>query len=316
MKRLTVFRFDVPYREQLHIEGFYFGEQREAPDCAIVGQMRGDEAQQAYTCSCVVERLERLEEQGKIRKGASILVIPCANPFSMNVTSRFWSSDGTDINRRFPGNPQGETTERVAAGIFGAVRGSVLGIQFASFNQQGDFLPHVRVTRAGAVSDESLAMAEDFHLPCVVSREATPFDTGTLNYRWREAGTHAFSLYTRTTDRIDRPSATMVENAVVRFLSHAGLVTGSASAGVASTRIDEAELVDIRTDRQSGFLDGLVKPGDAVEKGQELGLVRGVFDASVRERLTAPVAGRIFFCRTKPLIQQHMVAYRIVPERG
>jgi predicted deacylase len=311
-----VYRLDVPYREPLRVEAFEFGEHQGVPTCSIVGSMRGDEVQQAYACARVVERLEHVEERGGLRKGVRILVIPCANPLSMNVASRFWPADGTDINRRFPGDAHGETTERVAAGIFGAVHGSAYGIQFASFNQQGDFLPHVRVTRAGAVSDESLAMAEDFHLPCVVSREATPFDTGTLNYRWREAGTHAFSLYTRTTDRIDRPSATMVENAVVRFLSHAGLVTGSASAGVASTRIDEAELVDIRTDRQSGFLDGLVKPGDAVEKGQELGLVRGVFDASVRERLTAPVAGRIFFCRTKPLIQQHMVAYRIVPERG
>jgi hypothetical protein len=37
-------------------------------------------------------------------------------------------------------------------------------------------------------------------------------------------------------------------------------------------------------------------------------------DARLLESLTAPVAGRVFFMRTDPLIQQHMVAFRIAPE--
>ena len=313
MRRLTVYRLDVPYREPLRVEAFEFGEHQGVPTCSIVGSMRGDEVQQAYACARVVERLEHVEERGGLRKGVRILVIPCANPLSMNVASRFWPADGTDINRRFPGDAHGETTERVAAGIFGAVHGSAYGIQFASFNQQGDFLPHVRVMRVGAVSDESLAMAEDFRLPCVVSRDAQPFDTGTLNYSWQEWGTHAFSVYSRTTDRIDRPSATLVGNAVMRFLGTRGLISGRVSGGTDGVRPDEAELVDVRTEGSSGYLDGRVKPGDFVEKGQELGLVLDAFDAHVRERLVSPVAGQVFFCRVKALVQQRMVAYRIVP---
>ena len=313
MRRLTVYRLDVPYREQLRIDAFEFGAQEGAPTCSIVGQMRGDEVQQAYTCARLVERLQRLEERGGISEDARILVIPCANPFSMNVASRFWPADDTDINRRFPGNAQGETTERVAAGIFEAVRGSAFGIQLASFNQTGDFLPHVRVTRVDEVSEESLAMAANFRLPCVVSRDPTLFDTGTLNYSWQEAGTHAFSLYTRTTDRIDRPSAKLVGGAILRFLASHGIVSGNTDGGTESMRLDESELVDVRTEEFSGYLDGRVKPGDVVEKGQELAVVRDAFDAHVRERLVAPTAGRIFFCRVKALLQQRMVAYRIVP---
>ena len=313
MRRLTVYRLDMPYREQFRIEGFEFGAETDSLTCAIVGQMRGDEVQQAYTCARLVERLQRLEEHGGIKSGARILVIPCANPYSMNVASRFWPADGTDINRRFPGNPQGETTERIAAGIFDAVQGSDFGIQLASFNQEGDFLPHVRVTRAGEVSEESLAMADDFRLPCVISRNPTPFDTGTLNYSWQEAGTHAFSLYTRTTDRIDRPSAKLADQAILRFLATHSIVSGKVDGSSDCMRLDESELVDVRTEEFSGYLDGRVKPGDVVEKGQELAVVRDVFDAHVRERIVAPVAGRIFFCRVKALLQQRMVAFRIAP---
>ena len=313
MRRFTILRLDVPYREPLHIEGFEFGGRQGVPTCSIVGQMRGDEIQQAYSCASLVERLQHLEERGQIRKGVRILVIPCANPLSMNVSSRFWPADGTDINRRFPGDIQGETTERVAAGIFGAVHGSSFGIQLASFNQQGDFLPHVRVTRAGDISDESLAMATDFRLPCVVSRDPTPFDTGTLNVCWQEWGTHAFSLYSRTTDRIDQPSSALVGSATLRFLARHDIISGRFGNGTDSMQIDESELVNVRTEEFSGYLDGRVKPGDVVEKGQELGIVRDAFDAHVWERLVAPVAGRIFFCRAKALLQQRMVAYRIAP---
>ena len=314
MRRLTVFRLDMPYREQFRIEGFEFGTETGTPTCSIVGQMRGDEVQQAYTCARLVERLQHLEERGGIKSDARILVIPCANPYSMNVASRFWPADGTDINRRFPGNPQGETTERIAAGIFEAVRGSEFGMQLASFNQEGDFLPHVRVTRAGEVSEESLAMAADFRLPCIASRNPTPFDTGTLNYSWQEAGTHAFSLYTRTTDRIDRPSATLVVSAILRFLAAHGIVSGSVTGGSDSMRIDESDLVDVRTEEFSGYLEGRVKPGDFVDKGDEIAVVLDAYDAHVRERIKAPVSGRIFFCRVKALLQQRMVAYRIAPE--
>ena len=313
MRRLTLFKLEIPYREPLRVEGFEFGAHRGMPSCAIVGSTRGDEVQQAYVCAHVVERLRQLEEREAIREGARILVIPCANPLSMNIASRFWPTDGTDINRCFPGDAFGETTERVAAGIFAAVRGSRFGIQLASFNQQGDFLPHVRVTRVGDLSDESLFMARDFGMPCIVSRDPTPFDTGTLNYSWQEWGTPAFSLYSQTTDRIDRPSAELVVSAIMRFLAAHGMAGRRGADGSESVRFDESALVDVRTEGSSGYLDSLVKPGDIVRKGQELGLVLDAFDAHVREALIAPVAGRIFFCRVKALIQQRMVAYRIAP---
>ena len=313
MRRLRIMRLDVPYRERLCVDGFEFGGQDGPPTCSVVGQMRGDEVQQAYTCASIVDRLRSLEERGCVEDGARILVIPCANPISMNVASRFWPTDGSDVNRSFPGDAHGSTTDRVAAGIFEAVRGSTYGIQMASFNQRGDFLPHVRVTRAGSVSEDALKMALDFRMPCVVARDPMPFDKGTLNFCWQECGTYAFSLYGTTTERIDRASAARVTSAVVRFLARHDLVRVPATGGTESAQVDEADLVGVRTERSAGYLEGHVRPGDRVGEGQELGLVRDAFDAHVLERLVAPVAGRVFFCRTQPLVQQQMVVYRIAP---
>lgn len=59
-----------------------------------------------------------LSGRGLLNGGKSILVIPAANAFSMNIHKRFWPVDNTDVNRMFPGYDKGETTQRIAAGIF------------------------------------------------------------------------------------------------------------------------------------------------------------------------------------------------------
>lgn len=68
------------------------------------------------------------------------MAIPCVNYYSMNIGKRFWAMDNTDINRMFPGYDQGETTQRIADGLFREIKDYEFGIQLASFYQPGNFL--------------------------------------------------------------------------------------------------------------------------------------------------------------------------------
>lgn len=115
MEKKIIYKMSSPYRDEFRITGYEFGEGEKT--VAIVGAMRGDEIQQQYVCAQIVNRLTKLEKEGKIDKGCKILVIPSANPFSMNLEKRFWSMDNTDINRMFPGYDKGETTQRIAAAL-------------------------------------------------------------------------------------------------------------------------------------------------------------------------------------------------------
>lgn len=104
MRKETIFEMTSPYRDNFRITGYHFGNGEKT--LAIVGAMRGDEVQQQYICSQLVNRLQLIEQRGGINDGNSILVIPSCNPFSMNVSRRFWAMDSTDINRMFPGYDQ------------------------------------------------------------------------------------------------------------------------------------------------------------------------------------------------------------------
>ena len=178
--------------------------------------MRGNEVQQMYVCSRMVQELKKREAKGLIAEDNEIMVIPCVNYYSMNIGKRFWAMDNTDINRMFPGYNLGETTQRIAAGVFENVSNYKFGIQFTSFYMQGSFIPHVRMMKTGF---EDIELAKDFGLPYVFRREARPYDTTTLNYNWQIWETMAFSVYTNATDSIDTNSAAEAVNAVLTFLN-------------------------------------------------------------------------------------------------
>mgnify|MGYP003164697037 CR=1 FL=1 len=115
MKKDIIFSLSSPYRDDFRVTGYRFGKGEKS--CCIIGSLRGNEIQQLYMCSQLVKTLEALERKGDIAYDREILIIPSINSYGTNIGKRFWCLDNTDINRMFPGDPDGETTERIAAGI-------------------------------------------------------------------------------------------------------------------------------------------------------------------------------------------------------
>ena len=116
MREEIIYSIASLYRDDFRIRGYRFGSGHKS--LCIVGGVRGNEYQQIFTCSQVVQALKQAEAEGKLCSDHEILVIPTLNPSSMNIGKRFWPTDNTDINRMFPGYDLGETTQRIAAGVF------------------------------------------------------------------------------------------------------------------------------------------------------------------------------------------------------
>lgn len=307
MKRKTLFRIELPYRGSFDATGFSFGEGEKS--VCIVGAMRGNEVQQLFLASQLVRRLAAIEREGGIAPSKEILVVPTVNHISTNVGKRFWAADNTDINRMFPGYDQGETTQRIAAGLFEAVRGYAYGIQFPSFYLEGDFLPHVRYMRVEGPTAEA---GDLFGLRYVVARTPMPFDTGTLNYNWRLWDTDAYSVYTGTTDRADTLAAREAARGCLRFMARVGAIDYPCDRGYLPAHFDENVLVKAFTTR-GGFLRRLVGPGDTVEAGSRIAEVISALDGETVEVVRAPVGGIVFFACSTPLVTEHTVAFTIVP---
>lgn len=313
MKKTVVYTLETLYREPLDIVAYDFGMENAPKTLAVVGSTRGNEIQQTYVCAHLVRTLTELEQGGYLDPQFQIRVIPTVNNFSLNVGKRFWAVDNTDINRMFPGYNLGETTQRIADGVFQAVKDYEYGIQLCSFYLPGDFVPHVRVTDAdNSTTNEGLSVADWFELPYVVRKKPSSFDTTTLNYNWQVWETKAFSLYSKETDNIDVRSSRMVEESILRFLGKLGACSKQQPGGWRSDAIDEADLVSF-TSHHGGILVPYAHVGDRVHKGEVLGEVVSPMDAAILEQIVCTVDGHLFFAHRDPLIYEHTSAYRVVP---
>lgn len=308
MEKELIYTIPSLYRGDFCIHGYRFGSGKKA--LCLVGSLRGNEYQQIYTCSQLIRQLRCLEAEGRLDPEKEILVIPTLNPCSMNIEKRFWPTDNTDINRMFPGYKLGETTQRIAAGVFERVSAYENGIQFASFYMPGRFCPHVRIMKTGY---ENVEKARQFGLPYIVLKIPRPYDTTTLNYNWQIWETDAFSLYGTTTERLEAESAAEIVDAVLRFLAANGILREEREKGQTSRVVSDRDFVSVRPKR-AGIFQSAVSVRQQVKKDQLLARILDAGVGEVIEELHAPADGTVFFLHDKPLVYADTAVIKLLGE--
>lgn len=306
MKETIIYSFKGLYRDDFRVRGYEFGNGEKS--VCILGSLRGNEYQQIYVCSRLITKLKKLEQNGNITEGKSIMVIPCGNPYSVNIKKRFWSIDNTDINRMFPGYDKGETTQRIAAGIFDKINDYKYGVQFASFYMPGYFVPQVRMMKTG---NENVDMAKKFGLPYVVLHSPRPFDTATLNYNWQIWETNAFSIYTSSTEKIDKASADQGVNAVLSFLAKEGLIEYYNISERKPKVVESDKFLSVRANN-AGFLESLVKAGEHVIKGQVMAYVTDPYTSDILQTVTASEDAVVAFEYDSPIAYKNTALFKLI----
>jgi predicted deacylase len=241
------------------------------------------------------------------------MIIPCANYYSMNIGKRFWTMDNTDINRMFPGYDLGETTQRIADGLFKSIKHYVYGIQMASFYQEGEFLPHVKMMDTTGGKQETLECGSlsDFGLPYGLIRKPIPYDTATLNYNWQLWGCQAFSLFATYTDHIGGQSTQIAVNAALRFLIAKGLLRWNMHPGSHTRVLNEDTILRISAGR-AGILKKYASIGEEVKEGDLLCEIIHPLEGNTIDRIVSPIDGTVFFSYSKQLVMEHTDIFNIL----
>ncbi len=306
MKKDLIYSVPSYFREDMNICAYRFGKGEKT--CAIIGALRGDEVQQLYVCARLISTLRDIEKQDGFLPGKMVAIVPTAISQSMNTGSRLWVPENMDINRSFPGNPQGSTTERIAYALLERYKAYRYGIQLTSFYQPGSFIPHVRMMNTGKQNPE---LGQEFGLPYVYVRNARIYDQTTLNYCWQIAGTQAYSLYAGKTREIDEAAADMTIRAILRFLSARQIIRYN-SAPSASSSIITDSYINVISSTASGLLRRIKYAGAHVQKGEQLAFVIDPMDGSINEVLKASVTGVLFFADDGPFVSEHSPIFHIL----
>lgn len=265
--------------------------------CIVTGT-HGDELEGQYVCF----RLNQIIRAQLERLNGTVEIYPALNPLGIDSITRGIPTFDLDMNRIFPGDPQGAMPEQI--------KGYTYGIQLASFYISGDFVPHVRLMRTGY---EDTKGAKLFGMPYITLREPLPFDTTLLNYNWQIWETKAYSLYGGMNDGVESPVTAEMIGTILRFAQRIGL-TRRPVVGIPDFNpqvVDESTLLPVRTP-QAGILYRLKGAGEKVQEGELLARIIDPYEGSVRAEITSPADGIIFFAHNKPLALANTLLFNIL----
>jgi predicted deacylase len=306
MKRFDIVTLESPNRAPLKIEGFLFGEANTAgPSVAIIGAMSGDNINQLYVASGLVEYLRIKEEEGKII--GQILIVPAVNAYALNMGEKNWPLDKTDLNMMFPGYAEGETTQRIASRLFETLKGYDYGIILEGRRDQGMCLPYVKLIQSGY---EDLKCVKDLGMSFIHYRPHDPIETAMLQYNWQLWETKAFSIVFGKNGTIDQNSSDEVHTAVVRFLSKRGIINFQVFEGYQSNVLDPHRITLIKASR-AGIFISKVHSGAHIKKGEVVGIIMDALSGEKREKILSPCEGIVTCQYSHPLIFQNSIAFRI-----
>lgn len=309
MEEKVLYSMESPFQQEINVKGYYFGknEGKEHSAC-IVGALRGNEYQQLYICSKLIDVLKKIEKHGDIVGENGILVIPSVSNMSMDFGKRFWISDDTDLNRLFPGNPSGESGSRVAYAIMETTKGYRYGIHLPSFYLGGTFMPHIRLLDP---EHGSTSLANLFGLPYVIEAKSRPFDRTTLHNNWQRNGTEAFSLYTGMTGKIDDELAAQAVSSILRFLTRMGIIRYYSHSGYIASVLKEGDLEPIMTEAAGIFIKK-AECGQEVSRGDVLAQIMKADSGEIISEVKAPTDGIIFYAETRPVVYSNLLVFQVI----
>jgi len=312
MSAPTLLHMTAPSREDFDVPYHDFGPSAEAPRVALVAGLHGDELNGVFVLSRLASFLRRVangERPGSELPGR-VVVIPAVNVLGVNVRTRHWPFDGTDVNRMFPGHPAGETTQRIAAALLQLTLPARWRIDLHSSNADFEELPQVRLYDP---SEEERQAARWLGLPAIVERPESTTFSATLASAWRGQGGrglviqagHAGSLQARHCERLFR--------ALLDFLEAEGVLYGVRLA-------ESEEVVHHFGPRQvfpvisehAGWFVSRRKVGQWLRAGDRVGYVYDGFSGEQRAEAKTPVAGLLAGIRRQPLLCEGDLLARVL----
>jgi hypothetical protein len=267
------------------------------PTVFISAAIHGDE----IVGTAIIQRVAAAIDPENL--SGTLLLVPVVNLFGFMSHTRYLP-DRRDLNRCFPGSPNGSLAGQVAHVFFSeVVKRASLGIDIHTAAVHRYNLPQIRID-AGNKRLVELAMA--FGAPVIIE---SPLREGSLRELAKTVGVEMLLMETGEALRFDRFSIETGVAGVRRVLAHLAMIEaddGLTQVGIPA-RANKTQWV--RSPR-GGVTHRARKSGDAVKKGELLAKVGGVFGEEMLE-IISPIDGIIIGHATLPVVHQGEALFHI-----
>ncbi|MCE1224884.1 MAG: M14 family metallopeptidase [Geobacteraceae bacterium] len=304
----------APVRDSFDIPCHEIGPKAAHPAAAFVAGLHGDELNGIFILSRLADFLSGVEAGKhpglKLRK--KVLIIPAVNVLGVNLRCRTWPFDRSDMNRMFPGNVSGETTQRIALAVLNATKHAEYRVDLHTAGTDFEELPQVRLY---SPSDGQREAARFFGLPAIMERSISPVFTTTLMHAWQVWPGQSFLLRVGQGGTVQLGHCQQVFRGLVSFLGRVGILEGVSLAE------EDEEICHFQQGGSKRLYAGKAGTfvsdshvGRWVSKGKELGYIYDSFSGNVIEKVEAPASGLLTGIRRHPLLFEGDLLLRINPK--
>jgi uncharacterized protein len=275
---------------------FEAGDARDGPRVCLLAGVHGCE----YSSIAAVRRFMRELDLASV--SGSILAVPIVSPTSFAARSPFVApEDARNLNRSFPGDPDGTFTDVLAHHVFTEfISGSDVLIDLHGGDLVEALEPFTLYDES-PVQQQAHEMAVAFGLPYLIRSERSGAIGGTTSASASDAGIPAIIPEAGGCGQMDEASIAMHVAGIENTLRALGVLDGEVSPPPAEMRLVR-RFVWLRAPVE-GWWDAAVAPGQSVSAGQPLGALRDPFGDPLHE-VSAPEDGTIMFVTSSPAVAE------------
>ena len=264
--------------------------EKEGPIMFVSAAIHGDEVIGAEIVKRLLARKELLNIQG------ILICIPIVNPYGYNNNIRYLP-DRRDLNRCFPGSPNGSLAARIAHTFLNEVVVKCnYGIDIHSGAIHRTNFPQIRLELK---DPEEIKLARAFGAPVILN---SPLRPGTLRKAAQEKGVKTILYEGGEALRFDEHAINVAVNGVLNVMREIGMLQKKKDKGMPIPVMTARSSHWIRA-QNSGSLTILKNLGAFVQTGELLGVVSDPFGRK-QTYVTASQTGIIVGEITMPLVNK------------
>ncbi len=295
----VILSLSAPFRDKIDIHRLRFGEPATGPHIGIVAGLHGNEIGGV----CAVNQLVSKLRQGTLV--GCVDVYPCVNRMGLDESSKVNPLDHRDINRWFPGHPEGSASERIAYAVFEALEPCdwVLSVHTGA--------EHISDMVQARCLKEDTDSVQRSGAPLVWKRNDLDGRVSLLG-QCQARGQSVLYLTGGSGHRLDADIVQSMQEVIWRWLNALGSVQDVVSPKKPDI-VFEGNMTEIRS-QCGGLFVPMVKPNQVVRRGMALGRIQDVVGGDLLETFEAPCEARITSVRQNPIVYPQELVLRLIPD--
>lgn len=302
----TVISIALPVDERLLIQKNVISHGTGKKRICIVTGTHGDELEGQYVCF----QLNQIVQENLDKLNGTIEIYPALNPLGIDSITRGIPNFDLDMNRLFPGNPDGTMAERVAYAIFQDLQGADMVIDIHSSNIFLREIPQVRVNVNTA--ERLVPYAKLLNTDFIWVHEAATVLEATLAHSLNTAGTPTLVVEMGVGMRINHGYGNRLVMGIFNLMHELGMWSEQDESHLISRPVvSVADKVSFLNAEASGIFLTEIRNNIIVDKGEEIGCIVNPLTGEVLQEVTATVHGLLFTLRAYPVVYQGSLLARI-----